>query len=367
MEPFVFDEPVEEKTDKPEADADAETNVSEAEEEEEFYDALSFDDLFHEHSQWLQRLAQLKPSYKRCVELACEAKDVHGQLQAHLESGRAVANASTNKRWSLFDEISQGNAEDLYEKKRKQLESRLQDIETSIQRFHEDVESRNEKLNDWQECVASKWEQVSSLFGLYGIPMTKASLTTMQWLHEKKIVPRGYLGMVDVGHYLCSALLPHRHSLVFGALVAQLATMWRVDWFLSARAFGTLEVLNSLYPQLREYRTSDFVIRTDTIIAFLTMCNCDVDLLTNLGLCSAVQLWMMLCANDTVIHYPYRSKDGNNDVDGGVGSEGNDGVGDDTTDGTTTDESVDVDVDRSCVVESTEYDTETTTPKPKSE
>jgi len=272
--------------------------------DEEFYDAVSFDDLFFQHSRWLQRLETLKPSYQTCVELAREAKEVNTKLCEHLrESNRR--SITTSRKWSMFDEMVENNDKDVFEKQKKQMECRLKDINESIRRFHEDLVPRKEKLADWEGRVADKWRQVSSLFGLYGVPMNKASVSTLQWLHEKDIVSSGYLGLFDVGHYLCSALLPYRKSIMCGAVFAQYASTWGVDWVTSMRACCSLELLNLMYPCLREFRTSNYVIRTDTLIAMFAMYTCDVDGLTNLKLCSVVQLWMMLCANDMSIHYPY--------------------------------------------------------------
>lgn len=355
VEPFVYENPDGEDDEKrgkggDASDRDDKNDKAGSDDDEPFYDAVSFDDLFHEHTQWLKRFEQLKPSYQACVDLAREAKEVSHELQTHLRKGKQKVSTSA-KTWSLFDEISQGNEDDMYEKKKKQLEERLRDIETSLKRFHDDLPSRREKLDEWEQRVVAKWKQVSSLFGLYGVPMTKSSLSTLQWLHKKDVVQSGYLGLVDVGHYLCSALLPYRQSIMCGALVAQLATTWSVDWMASAHAFLSVELLNGLYPILRKCRTSDYVLRTDTLLAFLTMYNFDVDVLTNVGLCAAVQLWMVLCANDMTIHYPYKqTADG--DDDDFTESEAGEDDDDESTPTSNTDS------DNACVVETAEYSAE---------
>ena len=324
-----------------------------SDDEDEFYDAVSFDDLFVQHQQWLTDIKTLRPCYKQCVELAREGKQKHAELQKHMKEILKPKSQTSSKKWSLFDEISTDNDSYLYDKKKKQLELRIEEINAIIGRFNDDVDERNEKLSDWEERVASKWQQIASLFGLYGVPMTKSSVATLQWLYKKDIVGNGYLGLFDIGHYLCSALLPHRKSIVCGGILAQFVATLNVDWMTTARAIISSEVLYFLYPKLRAMRTSEFAIRTDTIIAMLVMYTCDVDLLTNLGVCSVVQLWMLLCTNDMAIHYPYDSGDGDeNDINAGVNNESED---EDETETSHTK----CDSDQDCVVQTTDYNKNT--------
>ena len=349
MEPFEFVVPDEsDEESKKASEKDSESDDENDGEDEAFYDAVSFDDLFPQHQQWMKRFESLQPCYKTCVELAREGKEKHAELQQHLKDG-CVKRATTSKTWSLFDEISENNDNDMYDKKKKQLEQRIKDINDIIVRFNDELGDRTDKLADWEERVAKKWKQVSSLFGLYGIPMTKNSIATLQWLYKKELVGSGYLGLFDIGHYLCSALLPYRKSLICGGVLAQFLATMHVDWTTTTRAFLSSELLNFLYPKLRPMRTSDFAIRTDTIIALLVMYNCDVDWMTNIGLCSLVQLWMMLCTNDMVIHYPYGRDRGDDDAS------------DDDDDETiskkesNTAHTISTDSDQDCVVQASEY------------
>ena len=108
-----------------------------------------------------------------------------------------------------------------------------------------------------------------------------------------------------MGHYLCSALLPSRYTMLFLSLIAQLCASGGVDWTFSSRAWGSLELLNMVYPRLREWRTSQCVVRTDTILIALALWTFDMDMWATIGVTSVMQLWMLLCANDMAIHYPF--------------------------------------------------------------
>lgn len=284
--------------------------------DDDYYDAITFDDLFIEHSLWLKRFRMLKPSYKQCVEWTREAKTTNETLQKHVAS---QPKHRASKGWSMFDELSHGNNIDIFEKKQKQYEDLINEREESIGRFQSDLLPRREALQKWESQVEERWSRIASLFRLYNVPVSKHSMRTMDWLYKKKIVPSSYLSNIDMGHYLCSALLPSRYTILFLSVVTQLGSSGGVDWRFSSRAWGSLELLNMVYPRLRDWRTSQLVVRTDMILIALAMWTFDMDVWTTIGVTSMMQLWMFLCANDMAIHYPFGEEESGNDSNANEG------------------------------------------------
>lgn len=265
-------------------------------------DALEFDDMFVQHSLWMDRFAQMQPSYKDCVVSSREAKDTHLKLTQHLAQKRVVP----DKAWSMFEELLKNNNSDVYEKQTKEYEESIERHNTQIQLFHTDLDARLEHNTEWEARIIQKWRHVVHLLPLYGVPLNNHTCKTLQWLHSKEVIPSHYLCYVDAGHYLCSAILPYKNTITVTTLLAHLAFTDGTDMETTTtmRAVSSLHMMFYAYPYLRSWRTSVCAIRTDALLSMLTMWVCDVHPTTILGVGGIVQLYMYLFSNDTKKQYP---------------------------------------------------------------
>lgn len=272
---------------------------------EQFYDTIEFDTLFDCHAKWMEYFASVQPSYQQYVQFTQDIEHLQKELDEHLRSGPQ----KSDKVWDMFDEIMQGNNADVFDKKKKQYIEDIQYKQKQLDTFLEDIQECVKHLDEWEQHIVDKWKQVMHLFPVYGVPLCKNTCKTLQWLDEKGLFKSHYLGYVDTGYFLCSALLPYKNTILCSTLLTQLLICSEVDVHTFLRLGCSLHMLSHMYPYLRSWRTSSYAIRTDTLIGMLGMWVCDVDVFTILGLGSAVQLYMHIFSNDMKKHYPFQTKD----------------------------------------------------------
>ena len=295
------DESSDENNESSDEDDDGEQETD----KEQFYDTIEFDTLFDCHAKWMEYFASVQPSYQQYVQFTQDIQRLQKELDEHVRSGPQKA----DKVWDMFDEIMQGNNADIFEKKKNQYIEDIQYKQKQLDTFLEDIQECVKHLDEWEQHIVDKWEQVMHLFPVYGVPLCKNTCKTLQWLDEKGLFKSHYLGYVDTGYFLCSALLPYKNTILCSTLLTQLLICSEVDVQSLLRFGCSLHMLSHMYPYLRSWRTSSYAIRTDTLIGMLGMWVCDVDVFTILGIGSAVQLYMYLFSNDMKKHYPFQTEE----------------------------------------------------------
>ena len=216
---------------------------------------------------WMGQFDRAQPQYALYHQLESEIDAANAAL---LKAG-SVSSAKVVTSGSPFESLQNDAATQRKQKAAVARKAAVADLQRRLDGLRDDIARRTPLLQQWESDVVAAWQQegvVQRVLPTGGVPITHATLRTLQWLREKGVLAESYDGRLDYAHALLGGACRHSALGLLAAAFVRLGaeTAWMTDMATLTAATLAAHVLYLGQSQLRTNH-----VRGDLLLSVLLL------------------------------------------------------------------------------------------------